>query len=135
MAIYDELPTPPIGPDVTVLVDGQDVSLSWLLSELTQFINTEDLHQSIVLFPDPQNVADLRKWVAAGGIFAEAIWGRRLQRTMNTFILGRPIHSHVAERTVNVGNRLRRRGAHTEKQERIAAKVGIGYRLCLIGRY
>lgn len=125
LAIYDEIATPVIGPDLTVLVDGEDINLAWLLAELTQFITTEDLQQKTVLFPNPQNVADLRKWVEARGEFPDVIWSRRLRRNMNTFIRACPVHSHTAERTVNLGNRLKRRGAHGEGRERTAAKVRV----------
>jgi len=42
---------------------------------------------------------------------------------MDTLIRGKPIHSHLAERLVNHGNRMKIRGAHNEREDRVAAKV------------
>jgi hypothetical protein len=42
---------------------------------------------------------------------------------MNTRTLGRPIHSHIAERMVGVGNRVKQRYAQRESEERISGKV------------
>lgn len=111
-----------IDPGITVEVDQEDTNLATLLADLTQFVTAESLAEESVLFTNPQNVQDLRRWVAAEGSFA-SLSGRRLRRTMNTLIRGKPIHSHLAERLVNLGNRLKIRGAHNEKKERIAAKV------------
>jgi len=89
---------------------------------MMQFVTAESLEEESVLFTNPQNVQDLRKWVTAEGSF-DSLSGRRLRRTMNTLIRGKPIHSHLAERLVYLGNRLKIRGAHNEKKERVAAKV------------
>ena len=86
-----------------------------------QFVTAESLEEESVLFTNPQNVQDLRKWVAAEGSF-DSLSGRRLRRTMNTLIRGKPIHSHLAERLVHLGNTLKIRGAHNESKERVAAK-------------
>ena len=85
-------------------------------------MSADDLVHESVLFTDTRNVSDLRKWVAAEGSFA-SLSGRRLRRTMDTFIRGKPIHSHLAERLVNQGNRMKIRGAHNEGEDRVAAKV------------
>jgi len=76
-----------------------------------------------VLFPNTQIVADLRKWVLADGVFGEVIWARRLERNLRTLVLGKPIHSHAAERSVNLGNRMKIRGAHSEGKFRVASKI------------
>jgi hypothetical protein len=89
---------------------------------LTQFVSADDLVHESVLFTDMRNVSDLRKWVAAEGSF-DSLSGRRLHRTMDTLIRGKPIHSHLAERLVNHGNRMKIRGAHNEREDRVAAKV------------
>ena len=104
-----------IDPGITVEVDQEDTNLATLLADLTQFVTAESLAEESVLFTNPQNVQDLRRWVAAEGSFA-SLSGRRLRRTMNTLIRGKPIHSHLAERLVNLGNRLKIRGAHNEKK-------------------
>ena len=85
-------------------------------------MKADDLAQESVLFTDTRNVSDLRKWVAAEGNF-DSLSGRRLHRTMDTLIRGKPIHSHLAERLVNLGNKLKIRGAHNESHDRVAAKV------------
>jgi hypothetical protein len=103
-------------------VDQENINLAKLLADLMQFVTAESLEEESVLFTNPQNVQDLRKWVAAEGSF-DSLSGRRLRRTMNTLIRGKPIHSHLAECFVYLGNRLKIRGAHNEKKDRIAAKV------------
>ena len=85
-------------------------------------MSADDLVHESVLFTDTRNVSDLRKWVAAEGSF-DSLSGRRLHRTMDTLIRGKPIHSHLAERLVNHGNRMKIRGAHNEREDRVAAKV------------
>jgi hypothetical protein len=69
-----------------------------------------------------QNTQNLHRWVAAEGNFI-SLSGRRLRRTKNTLIRGKPIHSHLAERLVYLGNSLKIRGTHNETKDRIAAKV------------
>ena len=107
----------------TVLVDGEQINLAELIVDLTQFVTAEDLRLRSVMFPIPQNVADLSKWVAANGMFSPDVWGRRLERTMNTFIRGRPIHSHAAERGVKAGQEHKVDGAHAESHERTGPKA------------
>ena len=101
-----QLPTPAIDPVVTVNVDDEDINLARLLADLTQFVTAESLARESVHFTNTQNVQDLRMWVAAGfnpeGDF-NSLSGRRLHRTMNTLIRGKPIHSHLAERLVYLG--------------------------------
>ena len=103
-------------------MDQENINLAKLLADLMQFVTAESLEEESVLFTNPQNVQDLRKWVAAEGSF-DSLSGRRLRRTMNTLIRGKPIHSHLAERLVHLGNTLKIRGAHNESKERVAAKV------------
>ena len=39
--------------------------------------------------------------------------GQRLERTIKTLVYGRPIHSHLSERMVNIGNRVtQKHGKH-----------------------
>ena len=85
-------------------------------------MSADDLVHESVLFTDTRNVSDLRKWVAAEGSF-DSLSGRRLHRTMDTLIRGKPIHSHLAERLVNLGNMMKMRGAHNEGEDRVAARV------------
>ena len=101
------------------------VNLAHLIADLTQFATPEILRTSSVLFPNPTTVADLRKWVLVAGEFPEVIWARRLQRTFRTLIRGKPIHSHAAERLVNQGVQLQRRGAHGTSEERSAIVMGL----------
>ena len=117
-----QLPTPAIDPVVTVNVDDEDINLARLLADLTQFVTAESLARESVLFTNTQNVQDLRRWVAAEGNF-NSLSGRRLRRTKNTLIRGKPIHSHLAERLVYLGNSLKIRDTHNETKDRIAAKV------------
>ena len=56
-----------IDPGITVEVDQEDTNLATLLADLTQFVTAESLAEESVLFSNPQNVQDLRRWVAAEG--------------------------------------------------------------------
>jgi len=82
-----------------------------------------DLHDKTVLFTNPETVAEIRLWVEHGGSFEAWPGGEKLQRKMNTLIRGRPIHSHVAERTVNLGNTVQRKYAPHESEHRISGKI------------
>ncbi len=95
-----------------------------MLADLTQFVTAGSLARESVHFTNTQNVQDLRMWIAAEGDF-NSLSGRRLRRTMNTLIRGKPIHSHLSERLVYfyLGNSLKRRGAHNETKDRVATKV------------
>ena len=85
-------------------------------------MTTEILAREFVLLTNTQNTQNLQRWVAAEGNFI-SLSGRRLRRTKNTLIRGKPIHSHLAERLVYLGNSLKIRDTHNETKDRIAAKV------------
>ena len=85
-------------------------------------MTTEILAREFVLLTKTQNTQNLQRWVAAEGNFI-SLSGRRLRRTKNTLIRGKPIHSHLAERLVYLGNSLKIRDTHNETKDRIAAKV------------
>jgi hypothetical protein len=82
-----------------------------LFADYTQFVTQEDLHLRSVLFPNAQTVKDSRRWVAGGGVFSAIIWARRLQRAFRTLVLGKPFHSHAAERMVHIGKTMQIRCA------------------------
>lgn len=105
-----------------VTVEGEMMNLRALVFEVTQFITEVELHENSVLFQDPQNVDDIRAWAANGGEFFGP-GGARLERKMKTLILGRPIHSHLSERTVGLGNGLVKKFGKHELEDRISGKL------------
>ena len=107
------------------MIDGEAVNLAKLLADYTQFVTQEDLRLRSVLFPNAQTVQDLRKWVAGGGEYPAIIWARRLQRTFRTLVLGKPYHSHAAERMVHLGNTMKIRGATGELKDRVAPRFAL----------
>ena len=107
---------------MTVTVEGEEVGLRELVESMTQFVTCDDLHEKTVLFPDEETAEDIRMWVGNSGSFVGAS-GARLKRKLNTRVRGRPIHSHVAERMVNLGNNVTRKYAAHESEDRISGKV------------
>ena len=105
-----------------VTVEDETVNLRDLVFEVTQFITKAELHEESVLFQDPQNVGDIRAWAANGGVFFGP-GGARLERNMKTLILGRPIHSHLSERIVGLGNGVVKKFGKHELEARISGKV------------
>ena len=122
LAIYDG-ETLPVVPAASAkqTIDGEVVDLNEVVPLIVQFADAETLHESSVIFPDEAAVADIREWVAAGELRDE--WGLRLQTQFKSLILGRPIHSHWAERAVNAASSIVQKcGAH-EREDRLSDKV------------
>ena len=122
LSIYDGGDLPELGAATMVTVEGDEVGLCELVKSMTQFVTCDDLHEKTVMFPDEETAEDIRTWVGNSGSFVGAS-GARLQRKLNTRVRGRPIHSHVAERMVNLGNNLTRKYASHESEDRISGKV------------
>ena len=70
-------------------------------------------------------MADIRSWVEANpGILGEpSARPARLERTLKTLVLGKPIHSQLAERVVGVGVGQQTKHAPHESPERFSGKV------------
>ena len=121
LAIYDG-ETLPVVPAASAkqTIDGEVVDLNEVVPLIVQFADAGTLHESSVIFPDEAAVADIREWVAAGELRDE--WGLRLQTQFKSLILGRPIHSHWAERAVNAASSIVQKcGAH-EREDRLSDK-------------
>jgi len=105
-----------------VEVEGQTVNLLELVADITQFVTTEILHESSVLFVHSETAGDIKERVTNGGNFIGES-GQRLERTIKTLVYGRPVHSHLSERMVNIGNRVTQKHGKHEFEVHTAGKV------------
>ena len=105
-----------------VEVEGQTVNLLELVADITQFVTTEILHESSVLFVHSETAGDIKERVTNGGNFIGES-GQRLERTIKTLVYGRPVHSHLSERMVNIGNRVTQKHGKHETEVHTAGKV------------
>ena len=105
-----------------VEVEGQTGNLLELVADITQFVTTEILHESSVLFVHSEAAGDIKEWVTNGGNFIGES-GQRLERTIKTLVYGRPVHSQLGERMVNIGNRVTQKHGKHEFEVHTAGKV------------
>ena len=123
LAIYDGVPLPVVpGSEAKQEVDGEDLDLNDVVPLIVQFADAEELRESSVLFADEDTVADIRLWVAAKGSLGGAP-GLRLQTKFKDLVLGRPMHSHWAERAVNAASSLVQKCGGHEREDRLSNKV------------
>ena len=114
---------PDIDGDEKVDVGGGEmVLLEGLVRALLQFATPDDLESRCVLTADAAAVEDIRAWVAAGGDF-ESEAGKRLEPQLQALVLGRPIHSHMAEHLVGVGVQLHRAFGNHETAQHFSSRL------------
>ena len=72
--------------------------------------------------PRRRSSEEAPEWVSAGGDFRDD-WGPRFQNQLLSKVHGRPMHSHVAERAVNVASALVQKCGSHEREDRMSVKI------------
>ena len=103
-------------------IDGRWLDLDTVVPLVCQFATAESLRAKSVFFTDSDTVEDIREWVSAGGDF-RGDWGPRFQNQPLSKVHGRPMHSHVVERAVNVASALVQKCGSHEREDRMSVKI------------
>ena len=124
LAIYDGADPPEAGAPgaAQFYYDGRCLDLDTVVPLVCQFATAESLRSKSVFFTDSDTVEDIREWVSAGGDF-RGDWGPRFQNQLLSKVHGRPMHSHAAERAVNVASALVQKCGSHEREDRMSVKI------------